>query len=148
MADYLEAFAAHHDLPMRDEVRVMALTKSGDTFVITTADGELTASNVVVATGSYGADIRLEVVASHPTWPAGPKVAHIPPDLDTWFTRTVVVRVVRFVQRNVLCLRTPMGRRRRRTGAPATGTTSHGSNSARPSATTARPCAHAACPPG
>ena len=154
MADYLEAFAAHHDLPVRNDVRVIALTQSGDTFVITTSDGELTASNVVVATGSYGApkvpsfaddldvhivqlhssayrnssqlqpggvllvgggnsgaDIGLEVVASHPTWLAGPKVAHIPPDIDTWFARTVVVRVVRFVQRNVLCLRTPMGRR-------------------------------------
>jgi putative flavoprotein involved in K+ transport len=66
---------------------------------------------LLVGGGNSGADIGLEVVASHPTWLAGPKVAHIPPDIDTWFARTVVVRIVRFVQRNVLCLRTPMGRR-------------------------------------
>jgi putative flavoprotein involved in K+ transport len=154
MADYLEAYAAHHDLPVRNDVRVTALTKSGDRFVITTSNGVITASNVIVATGSYGApkvpsfaddldehivqlhssgyrnpaqlqpggvllvgggnsgaDISLDVVPSHPTWLAGPKVAHIPPDIDKLFARIVVVRVVRFVQRNVLCLRTPMGRR-------------------------------------
>jgi putative flavoprotein involved in K+ transport len=50
-------------------------------------------------------------VQTHPTWLAGPKVTHIPPNIDTWFARTFVVRGVRFVQRNVLCLRTPIGRR-------------------------------------
>ncbi len=154
MADYLEAYAARHDLPVRNNVRVIRLSRSDDRFVIATTTGELTATNVVVATGSYGepkvpafagdldphvvqlhssayrnpaqlqpggvlivgggnsgADISLDVVPSHPTWVAGPKVAHIPPDIDNWFARTFVVRGVRFAQRNVLCLRTPMGRR-------------------------------------
>ncbi|TAK70656.1 MAG: FAD-binding protein [Actinomycetota bacterium] len=154
MADYLETYAAHHDLPVRNGVRVTRLRRSGDRFVVSTTTGDLTAANVVVATGSYatpalpgfadqldphlvqvhsadyrnpsqlqaggvlvvgggnsGADISLEVVASHPTWLAGPTVPHIPPDIDGWFARTFVVRIVRFVQRDVLSLRTPVGRR-------------------------------------
>jgi putative flavoprotein involved in K+ transport len=153
MADYLEAYATHHNLPVRNGVRATRLTRSGDQFVITTTIGEFTATNVIIATGSYGdpkvpsfadhldphivqlhssayrnpsqlqpggvllvgggnsgADISLDVVQSHPTWLAGPKVAHIPPDIDKWFARTFVVRLVRFVQRNVLSLRTPVGR--------------------------------------
>lgn len=154
MADYLEAYAAHHNLPVRNGVRATRLTRSGDLFLITTTIGDLTAANVIIATGSYcepkvpafaddldphivqlhsaayrnpsqlraggvllvgggnsGADISLDVVPTHPTWLAGPKVAHIPPDIDKWFARTVVVRGVRFVQRNVLSLSTPIGRR-------------------------------------
>jgi len=154
MADYLQAYAAHHELPVRNAVRATGLTKSADLFLIETSAGELTATNVIVATGSYrdptvpsfaedldphivqmhsaayrnpsqlqpggvllvgggnsGADISLDVVQTHPTWLAGPQVSHIPPDIDKWFARTFVVRAVRFVQRNVLCLRTPIGRR-------------------------------------
>jgi putative flavoprotein involved in K+ transport len=154
MADYLEEYAAHHQLPLRNGVRAVRLTKSGELFLIDTTVGVLTARNVIVATGSYanpkvpaiaagldphivqlhsaayrnpaqlqpggvllvgggnsGADISLEVVRTHPTWLAGPKVPHIPPDIDTWFARTFVVRAVRLVQRNVLSLRTPIGRR-------------------------------------
>ncbi len=154
MADYLDAYAAHHDLPVRSSVRATRLTKSGDEFLIATTVGDFTAPNVIIATGSYadpkvpsfaadldphivqlhssayrnpsqlqpggvllvgggnsGADISLEVVQTHPTWLAGPPVPHIPPDIDKWFARTVVVRGVRFAQRNVLCLRTPVGRR-------------------------------------
>jgi putative flavoprotein involved in K+ transport len=154
MADYLERYAAHHKLPVRSGVCVTGLGRAGELFRITTTAGEFTASNVVVATGSYreakvpafadeldahivrihssdylnpgqlqpggvllvgagnsGADISLDVVGSHPTWLAGPKVAHIPPDIDKLFARHVVVRGVRFVQRNVLCLRTPIGRK-------------------------------------
>jgi putative flavoprotein involved in K+ transport len=154
MAGYLEAYVAHHDLPVRNGVRVVRLSQEGDRFHVETTAGALTASNVVVATGSYGdpkvpafaseldphvvqlhssayrnpaqlqpggvllvgggnsgADISLDVVGSHATWLAGPEVPHIPPDIDTWFARIVVVRAVRFVQRNVLCLRTPLGRK-------------------------------------
>ena len=154
MADYLESYAAHHALPIRHGVRVMRLSKDGELFRIETDAGDLTASNVVVATGSYaaprvpgfaseldphivqlhsatyknpsqlqpggvllvgggnsGADICFDVIDAHPTWLAGPKVPHIPPDIDKLFARHVVVRIVRFVQRNVLCLRTPIGRK-------------------------------------
>src|SRR5256885_1713323 len=53
MADYLEAYAAHHDLPVRNGVRAIRLGKSGDLFTISTTIGDLTAANVIVATGSY-----------------------------------------------------------------------------------------------
>lgn len=154
MADYLQAYATHHNLRLRSNTRVVRLSRSNGRFVIATSTGELTASTVIVATGACGdakvpafsddldphivqlhsstyrnptqlqpggvllvgagnsgADISLDVVATHPTWLSGPEVAHIPPDIDKWFARTVVVRIVRFVQRNVLCLRTPVGRR-------------------------------------
>ena len=66
---------------------------------------------LLVGGGNSGADIGLEVVATHPSWLAGPKIAHIPTDIDTLLGRQVVVRLVRFIQRNVLCLRTPIGRK-------------------------------------
>ena len=34
MADYLEAYAAHFDLPVRSGVRVDRLSKTGDTFMV------------------------------------------------------------------------------------------------------------------
>ena len=53
MADYLERYAEHHELPIRHDVRATRLSKNGDLFRIETSSGDLTASNVVVATGSY-----------------------------------------------------------------------------------------------
>ena len=154
MADYLEAYVAHHRLPLRTGVRVTEVTPVADRFRIATSAGDIDAANVIVATGSYaypdvpafageldphvvqlhsaqyrnpsqlqpggvllvgagnsGADIALDVVAGHPTWLAGPDLPHIPPDIDKWFARNVVVRVVAFGQRNVLSLRTPVGRK-------------------------------------
>jgi putative flavoprotein involved in K+ transport len=154
MADYLEAYVARHELPVRHGVRVERLTRDDDLFLVETTAGAMHASNVIVAAGSYGdpktpafatdldphivqmhsaayknasqlqpggvllvgggnsgADICFEVVETHPSWLVGPKVPHIPPDIDKWFARTFVVRLVRFVQRNVLCLRTPIGRK-------------------------------------
>src|SRR5204862_5519298 len=66
---------------------------------------------LLVGAGNSGADISLDVVGGHSTWVAGPKLPHVPPDIDKFFARHVVVRIVRFVQRQVLCLRTPMGRK-------------------------------------
>ncbi|MDQ1695677.1 MAG: putative flavoprotein involved in transport [Frankiaceae bacterium] len=154
MADYLERYATHHALPVRHGVRVTRLSKDGERFRIETDAGDITASNVVVATGSYaaaktpafaaeldphivqlhsssylnpqqlqpggvllvgagnsGADISLEVVRDHQTWLAGPTLSHVPVDIDKLIPRHIVIRVVRFVQRNVLCLRTPIGRK-------------------------------------
>lgn len=154
MADYLEAYVTRHELPVRNGVRVVRLTRRDHRFLVETTAGDLLASNVVVATGSYGdpklpsfaneldehivqmhsldyrnpsqlqpggvllvgagnsgADIAIDVVATHETWLAGPKVAHIPPDIDRWFGRMFVARAVKFAQRHVLCLRTPIGRR-------------------------------------
>jgi putative flavoprotein involved in K+ transport len=155
MADYLEQYAVHHALDVRSGVRVSRLSQENGRFLLQTSIGELTANDVVVASGSYGepvipafatdldnhvvqlhssayrnqaqlqsgdvllvgagnsgSDIALDVVETHGTWLAGPKVSHVPPPIDAWLGRMIVARGVRFVQRNVLCLRTPIGRRK------------------------------------
>jgi putative flavoprotein involved in K+ transport len=114
MADYLEAYAARFDLPVRRGIRVEAITRSADRLVIITDDQRFEADNVVLATGGYqlpyrpgfaekldagilqlhsgeyrtpsqlqdgdvlvvgaansGADIALEVAATHRTWLSG-----------------------------------------------------------------------------
>ena len=52
-ADYLEAYAANFDLPVRSGVRVDRLFKEGDGFVVTAGELRFEADNVVVATGAY-----------------------------------------------------------------------------------------------
>jgi len=52
-ADYLEAYAARFDLPVRTGVRVDGLTREGDTYVVTAGDTRYEASNVVVASGAH-----------------------------------------------------------------------------------------------
>lgn len=154
MADYLERYASHHALPIRSSTRVTRMSQADGRFRVETASGELIASNVIVASGSYGdpksphfaanldphivqlhsssyrgpaqlqpggvllvgagnsgCDIAMDLADSHPIWLAGPKVPNIPPQIDKWFGRTIVARAVRFAQRNVLCLRTPIGRK-------------------------------------
>jgi putative flavoprotein involved in K+ transport len=51
MADYLESYAAHFQLPVRSGTAVEAVTKDGDRYVLTAGDRTLAADNVVVATG-------------------------------------------------------------------------------------------------
>lgn len=53
VADYLEAYAAHFELPVRTGVAVQRLTQAGDRFELTTNNGRISADNVVVATGAY-----------------------------------------------------------------------------------------------
>src|SRR6185312_4041952 len=53
MADYLETYVVHHGLPVRNGIRAIRLSKPDDRFLIETTAGDLTASNVIVATGSY-----------------------------------------------------------------------------------------------
>ena len=81
MAGYLEAYAARFELPVRTRVRVHALSKEGNQFVITAADPaassgqalRFTAANVVVATGAYrspnvpafAADLDADIVQFH-----------------------------------------------------------------------------------
>ena len=154
MADYLESYAMHYELPVRSGVLVTRLGTTDGRFVVHTDAGEFTADNVIVATGSYGrpklpafageldphivqlhsaayrspaqlqpgdvllvgagnsgCDIAMDVAGTHATWLAGPKVSNVPPQIDKWFGRVIIVRVVKYVQRNVLCLRTPIGRK-------------------------------------
>ncbi len=51
MGDYLEAYAARFELPVRAEVRVDELAKSGERYVLTAGDRRFEADQVVVATG-------------------------------------------------------------------------------------------------
>jgi putative flavoprotein involved in K+ transport len=51
MADYLEAYAARFDLPVRSGVRVDRLSSSGRAYVATAGERRFEAENVIVATG-------------------------------------------------------------------------------------------------
>lgn len=55
VADYLDSYAAHFDLPVRTGTAVDSLTAAdGGGFVITTGADRIVADNVVVATGTFG----------------------------------------------------------------------------------------------
>lgn len=53
MADYLEAYARHFELPVRTGTRVEQLSRHGDHFVVQTPTGDLLADRVVICTGGY-----------------------------------------------------------------------------------------------
>jgi putative flavoprotein involved in K+ transport len=53
VADYLEAYAAHFDLPLRAGVRVERISRNGSRFVLVSRDRRFEAENVVVASGAY-----------------------------------------------------------------------------------------------
>jgi putative flavoprotein involved in K+ transport len=55
VADYLEAYAARFDLPVRTGVRIDHMDRGGDTYVITSTAGRFEADNVVVASGAHHA---------------------------------------------------------------------------------------------
>jgi putative flavoprotein involved in K+ transport len=53
MADYLEAYAARFELPVLTGVRVDALGRDGDRFVLTSGERRFEADHVVVASGAH-----------------------------------------------------------------------------------------------
>jgi putative flavoprotein involved in K+ transport len=53
VADYLEAYAARFDLPVRTGVRVDGLCREADRYVVTAGDRRFEGDHVVVATGAY-----------------------------------------------------------------------------------------------
>jgi putative flavoprotein involved in K+ transport len=53
MGDYLEAYAARFELPVRSGARVDAVTKDEGAYVVTAGDRRFEAANVVVATGVF-----------------------------------------------------------------------------------------------
>jgi len=53
-ADYLEAYAARFELPVRNGLSVDRVTKDGDRFVVECGERRFEAGHVVVATGFYG----------------------------------------------------------------------------------------------
>jgi putative flavoprotein involved in K+ transport len=52
MADYLQAYAARFDLPVRTGVRVQRIARDGERYVLTIDDGRIEADHVIVASGS------------------------------------------------------------------------------------------------
>ena len=54
LADYLEAYAARFELPVRSGVAVDRLTRNGERYVVYSGDRRFEADRVVVATGFYG----------------------------------------------------------------------------------------------
>ena len=53
VADYLEAYAARFELPVRTGVRVDRLSRDGDRYLVEAGDRRFEADNVVVASGTY-----------------------------------------------------------------------------------------------
>ncbi|MFI5372232.1 MAG: flavin-containing monooxygenase [Candidatus Eisenbacteria bacterium] len=53
MADYLETYARHFELPVRSSVRVDRLARRGDGFVVTAGDQRYECENVVVAMADH-----------------------------------------------------------------------------------------------
>jgi putative flavoprotein involved in K+ transport len=53
VADYVEAYAARFDLPVRTGVSVDRLSKRGNRYVMTSRDRRFESDNVVVASGAY-----------------------------------------------------------------------------------------------
>jgi putative flavoprotein involved in K+ transport len=54
VADYLAAYAAHFGLPIRPNTRVDKLERIDDRWIVSVGAEQLTADNVVVATGTFG----------------------------------------------------------------------------------------------
>jgi putative flavoprotein involved in K+ transport len=53
VADYLESYAAHFDLPIQQRVWVQRLAKEGERFILTAGERSFEANNVVVAMSSF-----------------------------------------------------------------------------------------------
>ena len=68
---------------------------------------------LVVGLGNSGADIALEVSASHQALVAGTESGHVPFRLERRFGRWIGVRLVRFTAVKVLNTATPIGRKAR-----------------------------------
>jgi putative flavoprotein involved in K+ transport len=53
LADFLETYAEHFELPIRHGMRVERLFRNGERFIVTTSDSEMRADNVIVAMSSW-----------------------------------------------------------------------------------------------
>jgi putative flavoprotein involved in K+ transport len=75
MADYLEAYSAEFNLPVRSGERVTSLSKRDSAFIVETDDSRFEADNVVVAMSSwqiprlpgFAKDLRTEITQIHTT---------------------------------------------------------------------------------
>jgi putative flavoprotein involved in K+ transport len=155
VADYLEAYAARFELPVRPGIRVDRLSRQGDRFLVAAGDRRFEAANVVVAAGAYhhprvpgfaaeldpairqlhssayrrpdqlrdggvlvvgaansGAEIALELSASHPVWLSGRHPGNEPARAGSRFDR-VATPAIWFAFSRVLSVDNPVGRRLR-----------------------------------
>jgi putative flavoprotein involved in K+ transport len=155
VADYLEAYARHFDLPLRSGVRVDALARNGAGFVLTAGERRFEADNVVVASGAYhglriptfaadldpgvvqvgsteyrnpsqlvdggvlvvgagnsGAEIALEVSATHDTYLSGRHPGSEPTRAGTVPDR-LLLPLAWFLLSHLVTVRTPIGRKLR-----------------------------------
>ena len=164
MADYLEAYAEAQDLPVLTGVRVDALRRDGDRYVVTAGSRVFTADSVVIASGTWqepvvpdfadeldpsirhlhssayrnpeqlqdgpvlvvgashsGADIALELAATHETHLVGRVHGELPFEIERRPAR-MIFPAIWFAWNHLLTLRTPIGRKVRQhvltTGAP------------------------------
>jgi len=154
VADYLQEYARHFQLPVRNGVRVQHVNKQGNRFVIDAGDHQFESENLVIAMANYqephtpefaarldpeivqlhshsyrnpsqlrpgpvlvvgvgnsGADIAMELAKTHPTIVSGKEPGHIPWRIDTFISRNLLFRLVRFVGHHVLSVKTPIGRK-------------------------------------
>jgi putative flavoprotein involved in K+ transport len=73
MADYLESYAAHFQLPVKNGVRVDRLSREGERYLVRAGELELEAEHVVVAMASYqgrkvpafAKDLSTEIIQLH-----------------------------------------------------------------------------------
>ena len=111
-ANVIVATGAHHD-PL-----VPALSRALDPSIVQLHSSEYRNPSqiqegavLVVGAGNSGGDIALELSRTHPVWLSGPDRGHVPVNIDGWVGRHIGARIVVFVGRHVLTLRTPIGRR-------------------------------------
>jgi putative flavoprotein involved in K+ transport len=152
-ADYLEAYAARFELPVRTRMAVDRLAKNGDRYIVECGERRFEADRVVVATGFYGkpsipdfaseldprivqmhsseyrdpsqlrpggvllvgagnsgADIAMEVSATHRTWLSGRDKGQVPIRIESRLAR-FVLPILWFVASHVLTVKTPIGRK-------------------------------------
>jgi putative flavoprotein involved in K+ transport len=73
LGDYLEAYAARFQLPVRTSITVERLSKAGDRFLVAAGERAFEAANVIVATGAhqiphvpdFAAELDPRIVALH-----------------------------------------------------------------------------------
>jgi putative flavoprotein involved in K+ transport len=154
VADYLEVYRHHFELPVRNGLRVERLTRTGDRFVAETDTVCFEADNVAVAMASWqqprlptfageldpritqvhasgyrnpahlrdgevlvvgagnsGAEIALELAASHTVWLSGPDTGQLPFRPHTIVGHLLLPLVGKVILHRLLSTSTPIGRR-------------------------------------
>jgi putative flavoprotein involved in K+ transport len=153
LADYLETYARHFELPVRNGVCVDGLGRADGRYLIAAGDERYAADNVVIATGAYqqprtpefateldprivqmhsfdyrnpsqlqagpvlvvgagnsGADVALDVAATHETYISGEHPGHLPIN-TVGLSGRLAFPLIWFTWTNILKRSTPIGRK-------------------------------------